>query len=638
MSLMQTIRNHAKGWIAWMVVIIIGIPFAFFGIQRYFGGGGEPTVAEINGTKVTLREFQRAYQEQRRRLEAALGPNFDINALDETRLRKNTLEQMIDEELVIQDARARGLTISEGQLAGHIGSLNVFRDKGTFSPERYRQWLRSQGYTSSGFEHEFRRSLLAAQVYAGVAGTAFVTPSEVNNMLRLLGQKRTYAQLTIPAKRFSDVSVSDEAVQDYYHQHQSRFMTPEQVSVRYLELSKSAIAAGINPDEAELRSYYQARKSNYVIPEQRRASHILIKLPKDADQAAVAAARKKLEQLKQQLAQGADFAKLAREYSQDPGSAKQGGDLGFFSRGTMDEALEKVVFSMKPGEVSGPVRTPFGLHLVKLTAVKPAETETFDQAKAEVLREYRREKAESIYADQAEKLANLTFENPNTLSVAAQALGLKVKEAGPFSRAGSKEGIASDRKVVQAAFGSEVLENSYNSQALDLGGDRLVVLRVKDHQPPRQQTLDEVRDRIVATLQADAARSKAQALGEELIGRLRDGGDPHQLAADHKLEWGKESEVGRDARDVAQPVLRALFAMSKPVQSKTVYEGLTLDAGDFTILALSRVTDGDPKQVPAQRRDAVREALARGHGQRAYQAYVQALRAQADIVIHDENL
>lgn len=638
MSLMQGIRDNAKGWLAWIVVGLISIPFALWGIQSYFDPNPQVTVARINDTEVDLRAFQRAYQEERRRLQTLLGDSFDIGALDEGRLRRQTLQRVIEEELVVQAARERGLTITEAQLAERIQSLDVFRENGAFSRQRYEQWLQTQGFSPSGFEQELRRSLLAGQLYTAVAGTSFVTPRELDEMLKLVGQKRTFSRLTIPAERFSDIEVSEDAVREYYAEHESRFVTPERVSIRYLELSRESIAAGINPDEQELRSYYEARKANFAVPEQRRASHILIELDEDAGEEAVAEARSTLQELKQQIEQGGDFAALAREHSQDPGSARQGGDLGFFGRGSMAEPFEEAVFSMQPGEISEPVRTRFGLHLIKLTEVQPSGAQSFEEAKPEVVREYRREQAESTFFEQAERLANLAFEHPNTLTVAAESLGLEVKETEPFSRAGAEEGIASEPQVVEAAFSPEVLEDRYNSEVLEIGADRLVVLRVGEHEPSRPQALDEVRDEIVSALRSEAAREEAAALGRELLAALRDGADPGAVAGAHELAWDERAEVTRDSGALPRQLTRALFATPRPEPNQTRYDGLALSSGDFVVLALHEVQDGRPEEFDDERRQAVRRALLRDHGQLAYDTFVQALRQQAEIVVHDENI
>ncbi|NIR29295.1 MAG: peptidylprolyl isomerase [Gammaproteobacteria bacterium] len=638
MSLMQVIRDRAKGWLAWTVVGLISIPFALWGIQSYFNPNPQITVAKVNDREVDLREFQRAYQQERRRLRSLFGNSFDIGALDEGRLRRQTLQRVIEEELVIQAARERGLTITEAQLAERIQSLDVFRENGAFSRQRYERWLQTQGFTSSGFEQELRRSLLAGQIYTAVAGTSFVTPRELNEMLRLVGQKRVFSRLTIPTARFSDLEVSERAVREYYAEHESRFVTPERVSVRYLELSRERIAAGINPDEQELRSYYEARKANFIVPEQRRASHILITLDEDAGEEAVAGARSKLRELKRRIEQGGDFAALAREHSQDPGSARQGGDLGFFSRGSMAEPFEEAVFSMQPGQVSQLVRTRFGLHLIKLTDVQPARAQSFGEARAEVLGEYRREQAESTFFEQAERLANLTFEHPDTLTVAAEALDLEIEETAAFSRAGAEEGIAGEPQVVEAAFSPEVLEDRYNSEVLEIGDDRLVVLRVDEHEPSRAQTLDEVREEIVSALRDEAARNEAAALGRELLAALREGADPRSAAAAHELEWEDRSQVTRETDGPPQEMVRALFAMPRPGPNETVYDGLALSSGDFVVLGLHEVENGRPEEMGDERRRAVRSALLRDHGQRAYDTFVQALRERADIVVHDENI
>jgi len=639
MSMMQFIRDHAKGWIAWVIVIIIAIPFALWGIQQYFDPSPEATVARVNGTELSLQQLQQAHARMRARLRQVLGQNFDASQLDDATLRRETLRDLIEQELLVQAGSERGLTVTDAQLAQHIQAQQIFQEGGAFSQARYEQWLRSQGHSPGSFEAELRRALLTGQLRTAVAASALVPESEVDRMLRLLSQKRTFSTLVIPAARYRDTEVSEEAVREHYESNRSEYVTPERVSIRYVPVSREAIAQSIQPTEQELRDYYQTRKSDFVVPEQRRASHILIELDEDAGEEAVAAARERLEALKRRIEAGeADFAELAREHSEDPGSAARGGDLGFFSRGTMDEALEERIFAMEPGEVAGPIRTDFGMHLVELTEVRATESQSFEEARPEVLQAYRRERAEERFFGRAEELANLAFQYPDTLTVAADTLGLEIRETGLFSREGAEQGIASNPEVVQAAFSPEVLGDGYNSEALELDDGRVVVLRVAEHRPPEQQPLAAVREQIREALRAQAAGEKAEATGEALLRKLRGGADAQALAAEQDLEWSEPAELSRERGSADAMLRRVVFSMPKPGGDAPVYEGFTNASGNFVVVALRSVVEGDPAEAPPERREAVRRTLGEAYGQRAYEAYLESLREQAEVVVYDESL
>lgn len=640
MGMMQAIRSHAKGWLAWIVLIVIGIPFALFGINRYFSGTSTVAVATVDGVEVSLQEFQQAYQRQRMQMQSLLGSKFDINQLDEGELKNQTVQRLIDNQLLVEAAAEQGLRIPDDLLAQQINQFQAFRNDGKFSAERYEQLLRQRGYTPQSFERDFRRSLLAGQLLSGIAGSAFVPPGDVDRLIRLQQQKRSFGRLAIPVSRFSETKISDEAVQEYYDDHQDEFVVPEQVKAAYLELSREVVAKGITPQEEELRSYFDAHRANYSVPEQRRASHIFIELDKDAGDEEVAAAREKLEELRKKLQEGASFEELARKYSEDPGSAERGGDLGFFGRGVMSKGVEDAAFSLDVGEVSEPVRSEFGMHLVKLTDIRPGKTLDFDEARDQVLRDYRRERAETLYYEQAERLANLTFEHPHTLEVAAEALGLEVQETGFFPRGGAAEGagIASNAKVAEAAFSPDVLEGGNNSAPVELEGGRSVVLRVSEHRPAARQSLEEARAEIVSRLREQAARRQAEQLGGRILKRLREGADAGAVAGELELQWERSEGVSRDEQSLAPEVLEAAFRMPAPPAGGASYQGVALPDGDFVVIALHAVEEGDPAEVTQARREELRQRLARAYGQSAFDAYLEALRERAEIVVHRENL
>lgn len=641
MGLMQTIREQAKGWLAWIVFIIICIPFALFGVQQYFyGSGGSTTVASVNGTDISLSRFQDTYQRQRQRLERMLGSNFDINSLNAQQLKMETLNSLIDEELVLQAAHGSGMRVPDKLLAEAIRQQPAFHGKDGFSQQQYEQVLQTQGYTASAFEHQFRRSLLLNQVFAGIARSAFVTKAEVDNVLRLLHETRTFSALTVPAARFPDVPVSDAEIKSYYEQHKSDFVTPEEVKLAYLELSRKAVEANINPDEKKLHSYYEAHQARYTVPEERRASQILIKLGKGATKAEVEKATEKLDAIKKQIEAGASFAALAKQDSQDPGSAKKGGDLGYSARGSMPKALDQAVFSLsKVGQIAGPVRTQFGLHLVELTGIKPAHTESFAEARAAVLRDYRKDNSQKVYYDDSERLANLTFENPDSLEPAAKALGLKVQETGYVPRGGGTgSGIASDSKVIHAAFSSDVLEQGDNSKPIELSDDRAVVIRVLDHKARQQRSLQEAHADIVAALRTRKSEEKAEQLGHQLLERLRKGEDATAVAKSEQLNWKDYQSVGRGDSAVPRQIEEAVFRLSRPGKGKATYSGLELSNGNYAVLALHSVTPGDPTKIAQKEREAVRQNLEQAYGRSEYEDYVARLREEAKIEIHKKNL
>jgi peptidyl-prolyl cis-trans isomerase D len=634
---LQGIRDRAQSWIMWVLVVIIIIPFALWGMHQYLGPKANIVVAEVNGRELTLREFQEAYQRQRYRLQTLLGAKFDASQLNEGRLKQEVLKQMIDDELLFQAAVDHGLRIGDAQLAASIRSLDVFKVDGHFSQETYESWLRRQGYVPASFEHSFRRSLLSAQLRAAIADSAIVTTADLDDAIRLQGQKRSFGYLLVPAARFEkDVTVTDEAVARYYENHRAEFVNPEQVSIAYVELARAGIAEGLTVSDEEVESRYQARKANYTTREQRRASHILVSVPKGASAEEEAKAREKAQALKRRLDAGESFEELARKDSDDPGSAAQGGDLGFFGRGMMDKPFEDAVFAMSVGEVSEPVRSSFGFHIIKLTGVQPAGVKPLDAVREQLRREIQLEKADRLFFDQADQLANLVFEHPDTLEPAAHALGLKVKTTGFFSRKGGT-GVAADPKVVNAAFAEDVLVEGNNSELIELPGGRVIALRVAKHRPASQRSLDEVRPEITRRLRNQRARQLATQHGEGILSRLRAGAQPQAVAGEESLQWSERKLAGRDDASVARALLIRVFQLGHPSPGQPVFGGVALPSGDYAVISVTKVQDGDPNAAGTAR-STMETRLERARGDELFDAFVQALRERAKIKIYADRL
>lgn len=635
--MLQSIRNHIQSWISWLIVGFIILTFALWGIQDYMGGGANAAVASVNGEEIKLDDFQRAYQRERERLRQALGSNFDTLSQDEARLKQQLLERVIRERVAQQAARDLGLRVSDAELAAYIQALPEFQDNGRFSSARYEQVLRSAGLTKQGFEALQRDDLLFAQLFAGLRDTAFVSAHQFDAAVRLQHQQREVSYLVIPADKFKDaVQVDDKAVQDHYAEQRERYTTPEQVSIEYLELAGADIAAGIKPDEETLRRQYQERKAQgaYDSPEQRRARHILISVEASADEAARAAARAKAEGILQRLKRGEDFARLATEVSQDPVSAPKGGDLGWFGRSVMDKAFEEAVFALALGGLSEPVLSPLGWHIIKLEESRPAHSKSFEEVRPELEQAERQHEADRQFFEQYETLKNLVFENPDTLDVASRELKLPLKTSAWFGQSGG-EGIARDPKVVAAAFSDEVLARGYNSELIETGANHVLALRIKERKPAAQRPLDEVRAEIIAQLKQEAMQRRARQSGEELQKRLAQGEDAETLARQLGFTWVQAGMVGRVDAKLPAPVLRAAFTLPK---TQPALGGARLDNGDYALVRVTNVREGDAAALSSAERLALVRELTRGAAERAYEDFVSTRLGRADIARYLDRL
>ncbi len=630
--MLSFIREKVQGWIAWVIVGLLIIPFALWGINEYFGTGGGVVAATVNGTEIDQREFQQAFYEQRGRMQEMLGGQYDSRIFD-PQLRQRVINELVERELLLQNADAMGYRVSEQNVAAMIRSFETFHEEGVFSPELYRQQLKIQGQSPAGFEQRIRRGLLASQLPAGIAETALVTDAELDALIRLQGQQREVAYLTLPIKQYEDESdASEAAVASYYETHRERYMTPEMVSVEYIELSADELGADAGPDDEKLREFYQSRSQQFSVPEERKVRHILLTIPEGAGESEVEAVRAKAEEVLKRIRAGESFAAVAREVSEDPGSAEVGGDLGFISLGVMEPDFEQVAFALQEGDVSEPVLTSFGFHIIKVDEIRAGEVKPFESVRDELLKEYQRDAAEHKYFDLADKLTNMAYEIPDSLVEVAEELDLPLKESSQFSRDGG-EGVFANPQLVTAAFSDEVLKQGYNSEPVEVGDNHVVVLRLKEHREAAPRPLEEVADAIRQQIITEKARERAQNAAAELVKRLESGASREEVAKEAGAEWQTPAALERNAVTVDPALVQAVFRMPRPAGGATRYGSTALSSGDFAVLVLSRVVDGDPASFDKAERENLRQQLANLRGAESSQAMLEALEAKANIVI-----
>ncbi len=635
--MLQVIRDRAQGVVIWTVVGLIIATFALWGVSSYFRGDKGIKVATVDGKDVSTNEYRIAYQQERNRLQQMLGANFDPDMF-EAQLKQSALERVIDNRVLIQNGVASGLRISDAQLAGQIQALAPFQTDGQFSKALYEQQLRTQGESPTGFERRVRNALLADQLILGVTASEFATKKELEELYRLQEQKRTIGYFTIPLEDFKkDVKVSDDEIKDFYEKNQDRYQTPELVSVEYVELSAKALAKQITVDEAEVKKYFESQKHRFVVPEERRASHILIQVAQEAGDDVVEKARKKAQDLYDRIKKGEAFDKLAKKNSDDPGSAEQGGDLGFFARGIMDESFEKAAFQLKVGEVGEPVRSRFGFHIIKLTDIHAEQQKPYEKVHAELETQLRQQKAEAAYFEKAETLANLAYEHPESLQSVSEELGLKVKTSAPFTRSGGP-GVASNAKVAQAAFSKEVLEDRFNSEPIETAANESVVLRLKEHKPAATRPLEQVKSAIENELANRKARDKAQEKGQALVAEITNGKDETEVAKTFKYKWQKVDGIKRDDTKSNTEVVHHAFAMKLAAEGKKAVDGFALGSGDYVVVRLFDVKDGDPAGMDEAKKESLEKNLASGGGAAQFQSLLTGLKDNAKIERFPNNL
>jgi peptidyl-prolyl cis-trans isomerase D len=627
--MLQNIRDKAQGWIAYGIVILISVPFALWGIQEYLGIGSEPVAAKVNGTEITERALDNQFQQFRQQLREQLGRAYRPELFDDNRMRMEVLNRMVRDELVEQASSDMGLRVSDIEVQTALIGMEAFQKEGRFDQEAFERAVRLQGYTPAGFMERIRKLLLSQQLAQAVGASTFVTQHEEQEALRLMNQQREFSFFTIPVADYRVTTpVGDDKIEAYYQAHQADFAVPERVTLRYIHLDAQTAGSTIEVSDEDLKAYYNNNQEKFALPEKRKASHILIKVAQDADDAAVAEAKSKIEALSERLAQAEDFAELAKANSQDPGTASNGGDLGFFGRGVMDPAFEKAAFALESGQVSEPIRSSFGFHLIKLEDIKSGGVKPFEQAKPEVERAYRKAEGERLYFEMADKLANLSFDDSGSLEPAANELGLTIQTSDWVTR-NEGSGILSSPKVLGAAFSEDVLVEHNNSELIELDTESSLVLRVDQHEEASTLPLDEVHDQIVEQLQQEAAEAQAQAEADKLKQEIKDGAALQQVAGE--LPVSGPLMLKRTDRSLAQGLLEAVFTSPKPAEGATVVDSVKLANGDVAVYLLQSVKEGDTEEEGIGK--MLVQSLSRDLERSHYDHLVADLKSHADIEI-----
>jgi len=634
--MLQAMRERVMGVLGWIVIGLIIITFALFGLGSYLQDKSQVFVAKVNDVEISPRELQLAYQQQRARMEQMLGDAYNPALIDDQRLKQTALNGLIQRQLLLQAAQKDGMLVSDQLLAAKIHAEPAFQQDGSFSEERYQRLIRQQGRLPAEFEYQTRRMLQTEQLLSGLSQTAFVTRDEVDQAYRLQEQRRDFSYLTVSAESFREnVEISDEQIKEYYDQHSEKFVTPERVRLAYLRLTGDALSENIQVDEEDLVAHYEEKKESLLTQEQRQASHILIQHDAGADEETINKAKAEAEDLLTNIRNGSDFAELARQHSDDPGSATQGGDLGFFARGAMVPEFEKTVFSMEVDDVSEPVHTQFGFHIIKLTEVRGAEIPPLDEVREELIAGLKQRGVSDLFYEQFEQLSDVSYENPDSLDAAADALGLEVQTSDWLTATGGA-GIGEYPKVVAIAFSEDVLEAGHNSEPIEVGDNDAIVVRVEQRQAAQATPLDTVREQIVEELRQKLAVEQAQARGEELLQQLEQGVSMEDLDEQDYITSHKAEGVTRKAADHNPEVLQAVFRLSRPQEGASIDKGFKLNNGDYAVVVLTGVNDADPASMQEAARGQLERGLENMRRSVMVSTMTEDLRARAEIMIPED--
>ena len=623
--MLQDIRDRATGVFAYVILFLISIPFALWGIQSYFEGGGKNLAAEVNGDEIPVRVYQTAFQQQKQRLNQMFNGRIPEGLINDEMLKHQAIDSLVMEKVLQQELNSSGYRIGDDALLSTIQKMEVFQTDGHFDPALYDRLLNSQRISKTGFEQQMRDSLVKNQFQEGIMNSAVVLSEEVKDYQRLANQTRTFDYAIIKPEHFRDQVHPEEAsIQEYYDVHKDEFVTDERVRVSYIELKTADVAAAIPVTDDEATQYYEEQKASYRTPESRKLRHIVIKVDgQRGEQQAMDRAR----ELQQKIKAGKDFSVVAQESSEESFTAKRGGDLGVVERGELGDAFDKVAFSLAPGELSDPVKTERGVELILAESITPSRQMSFPEVKDRIISELRHQEAERRYLDLSEKLATLSYEVPDNLEEAADAVGVKISTSDWFGR-DKGEGIAMNPAVREAAFSEDVLNNQNNSDLIELGDGDVVVLRVLEHQAPQQRPLSEVHKLIMNILATQDMQQMVREAGRSQLDKLKSGQAWDAVVAGETVK--QASEVARTDSTLNPELLSFVFRMNHP-KAGPVYSGLSLPDGSYAVVQLSKVTDGSQSgKAPA--------SMASNEGQRAYKAVLNALKERAEIRIYNDNL
>ena len=638
-AMLQTLHEKFSGVIAKIVLGIIVIVFGgFFGTQQFMGNSRSQTfVASVDGHEISQQEFRERWDAFRAQIQRMYGQQMDMTAFDTPERKREVLEQMINEQLILNADDKLGAAVSRAAVQSEIASYPAFQVDGKFNEDQYRQLLAAQRRSPAEFADIVRREIELRQMDGQLTASAFVTDVDVNNYIRLRDQTRDFRFVKLDKPSVADVKIADADIDAYYKAHSADFMTPEKVSLVYVELDAAKIKTAVSVDDATLKKLYEDQKSRFVSPEQRLASHILVKVDKNANADAQKVALAKAEGIAKEAKSGKDFAALAKADSDDLGSKAQGGDLGWLDKGVTDPAFESALFAMKKGDISDPVKSDEGYHIIDLRDIKPEKAKPFDEVKGELSSKYLEGERERQYSDVSGKLTDAVYQDPTSLDAAAKQLDLPVQKTGLFARTGG-EGIAANPAVLKAAFSGPVLAEGNASDPIEVAPSHIVVIRVDQHEKSEPKPLDTVRDDIRKKLTDEQLVKAAHERADTLYARLSKGESLDKLADELKLKAQDQKGIGRNAANLDRKLVDSVFKLDRPQDGKSINGEVALADDNYALVELTAVKDGDPSKLDPKTREAARNALRQSMGTLAVHGYVDSLRKGAKVEIAEERL
>ncbi|OOE50938.1 peptidylprolyl isomerase [Salinivibrio kushneri] len=618
--MMERIREGTNSLAVKIILSLIIFSFAFAGVGSYLAGGSNPPAATVGDKEISRAELDRAYQNERARMQQQAGEQFNQllgNPEYVKRFRQNILDRMINDLLLEQAASDLGLRVSDAQVKAAIRAMPQFRQGGQFNNDRYQAALRQTGMSADEFANYMRTDLMRQQLVNGLQSSGFVLPSELESLYRLEAQSRQVRTITLPVDDFAEqVTLTDDELEAYYQAHRDDYIQPRMVKVAYVELTGEGLANEVQISDDAIATYYQENQSQYGSQERRKVSHILIEGTGDE-------AKAKAQQALERLNQGDAFSALAKEMSDDTFSAEQGGSLDWIEPSVMDPAFEKAAYALsEKGDISGLVQSDFGYHIIRLDDIDPADVTPLAEVKDDIRSELQQARAADRFYAQSTTLAEVAFEEANGLEPAADAVNGKVQYTDYFAL-DAATGLMARPQIQQALDSYDVRENGLNSELIELSGEHAIVVRLDDVKPEKQLSFADVKEQVRETLAAEKGQEQAKETAGDLIAQLEESGE----LTESDYTFSASMTLNRVSQQ--QAVAELAFSLPQPA-SETASYGVTQNRqGDVVVVALDKVVTPEVPAISPQSQMAAR--VQRAMSNTSLSATLQALREDVDV-------
>lgn len=643
--MLTTIRDKASGWVAGIIVGALILSFALWGVGSYVGGG-DVNVATVNGTDIKLQSFQRSFYNLRQQMQSMFGGTISLE--EDDLIKEQTLDKLINTELVNQIIKDTNLRISNAKVVETIKNLEFFKDEEGFDRIKYERAINSLGMDPVLFEQQLRMDLLSEQLQAGLSESLFVLDSELQDVIRLKSQARdiTYAIVDL-ASFIGEGEIGEDQIEAFYKANPERYADPEKVKIAYLELDVNELAKSIETDEENLRAYYADNKDQYDVVEQRSVTKLFIKTAEeDADKKIIEAteevkakAKITIESALVMVKEGKSFEEVIEAFTEEGKGALEFSEHSFMTKGIMDEEIDDFLFTADEDAVSEVIETKTGLNIVKVGEIRGGPKNNYENVAEKVEQDYKKSEAELQFFELADQLTTLSYEHSDSLEIAAEAIGSSVVETDYFSREDNKEGILANSTIISNSFDPELMSSGQNSDAISLSNNHIVVLRILDHKIATTKPLDDVRDEVIAHVRFEQAGKKIKEFSDSVVEQLNAGIRTDAIVSDTEIEWTSVEKIKRDDISVNRAVLRNAFQAGTPSDDTPVITSNRLGSGDYAIIMVTATHDTE--EVAAEDETARKSTdleLRRARGNSEWQNFIQNTRENADIKLYKDNI